>query len=173
MKRLALLFAAAVLLVGCGSSTDPEPAAATAATTTTKEASPQATVQDFSSVVAEHEADWDAQVSTTEAHCLNPRTVPLCKIGYTTLGYKARTIQLSLSLVYTPRAQGYKGVPPEEIKDLLRDTETAADKASVAAEALTSASCADAMAPECAREYMAVRMAVDELSGKLDAWSVY
>jgi hypothetical protein len=64
-------------------------------------------------------------------------------------------------------------VPPAQVKALLTETESAADRTHLAAKALADAGCQDPMAPECARQYMQLRMAVDGLSRKLDAWSVY
>lgn len=168
-----MLVAAAMLLASCGGTTDPEPVAKTAASTTTKASAPQATVQDFTSVVAEHHADWDDQVAKTEGYCLDPRKIPLCNIGYVTLGNKAEVIRLSLSAVHNPGARVYRGVPPKQIKALLTETETAAGAVRLATKALSDAKCADPMAPECIPEYIAVGMALDELSRKLDAWSVY
>jgi hypothetical protein len=70
-----------------------------------------------------------------------------CSAGYTTLGYQAATIQLSLSALHKPNAPGFVGEPPEEIRDLVADTETAAEAVSFAAEDLTVAGCDDPMAP--------------------------
>lgn len=171
-----MLVAAAALLAGCGTTEDPKPVAKTAASTTSttsKASAPQATVQDFTSVVAEHHAKWDAQVATVEANCRNPRTIPACKAGYLTLGYMAETIRLSLSAAHTPSAPVYKGVPPKQIKTLLTETESAADAAHLASQAAYNTGCADPLEPSCAAEYMRLRLDVDKLSGKLDAWSVY
>lgn len=170
-----MLVTAVALLAGCGGTTDPEPVAKTAPATTktTAPSAPQATVQDFTSVVAEHHADWNAQVAKTEGYCLDPREIPLCNIGYVTLGNKAEVIRLALSALHKPSAPVYKGVPPEQIKALLTETETAAGAVRLATKALSDAKCEDPMAPECIPEYIAVGMALDELSRKLDAWSVY
>jgi hypothetical protein len=140
---------------------------------TTTSSVPKATVEDFSSVVAEHHADWDGQVATTEANCLDPLTTIACSLGYQTLGLKAQTIWLALTAVHKPSSLVYKGVPPDRVADLLSETESAADAAGLAADALVAADCPDPMATDCIAEYLAVSRAVNELSRKLDAWSVY
>lgn len=168
-----MLVAAAALLAGCGDPAEPAPPAKPVAATTSTQSAPQATVQDFTSVVAEHHAKWDAQVATVEANCRNPRTILACKAGYLTLGYMAETIRLSLSAVHKPSAPVYKGVPPEQIKALLTETESAADAAHLSSQTAYNTGCADPLEPACAAEYMRLRLDVDKLSGKLDAWSVY
>jgi len=131
------------------------------------EAADQATTKDFAAVVAEHHADWDEQVATTKANCLDPDLVPACSMGYMTLGLEAETLALDLS---TARKAGE---PPAEIADLLDETEQAATAVKTAAEALQAAGCADPMELACSKPRVGLKGAIGDLSGKLDAWSVY
>ena len=137
------------------------------------ETAPQATVEDFAAVVAEHHAEWNDQVETTESDCLDPNLVVACGAGYLTLGMQGDIIRLSLSALHKPDAPAYIGVPPEEIKDLLAETESAGEAVSLAADDLSSAGCLDPMDAACVTQLLALEMAIDELSGKLDAWAVY
>jgi hypothetical protein len=178
-NRLAIIAAAIAGLVSACSNTSgtPQPAQqqnAMAAATSTSDSAPTASVEDFAAVVAEHHADWDKTVTDLEALCLDPATVPACHLTYMTVSLKAETIRLALSTVHKPDAPGYVGAPPEEIEDLLTETESAADAASVAANDLVEAAgCDDPFADTCIEQRFAADGAIDDLSGKLDAWTAY
>jgi len=60
-------------------------------------------------------------------------------------GCEDETLRLNLSALHKPDAPDYVGAPPEEINDLLVDTESAADTVGLAAEDLTAAGCTDPM----------------------------
>lgn len=170
------LIAAVSVIVALGGDRDTASRSTTNETVTStvsKEGAQKATVEDFARVVAEHKGEWDDQVDTTESNCLDPALIAACGIGYTTLGYQAETLRLNLSALRKPDAPDYVGVPPEEINDLLMDTENAADAVGLAAEDLTAAGCTDPMQAECIQQMLTLQSAIDDLSGKLDAWAVY
>lgn len=149
---------------------DSEPNAAVAPSSAT---APRATVEDFAAVVAEQHAEWDDQVETTESACLDPALTFACGAGYLTLGMQGEIIQLSLSALHKSGAPAYIGEPPEEIEDLVAETENAGAAVGAAADDLDAAGCADPMGSDCMTQLIALESAIDELSGKLDAWAVY
>jgi len=93
-----------------------------------------------------------------------------CSAGYTTLGYQAQTIQITLSGSHRVGSPTYVGEPPAKIADLLDETETAAGAVGDAADGLTAGGCSDPMA--CPALLITLTGAIDKLSGKLDAWAV-
>ena len=181
MQRSTFLIAlaAALLFAGCSSRTESDEPngsggnAETGAAVSTTSETPTATIEQFGSIIAEHEGDWDEQVDTTKEDCLDPATVPACVFGYMTLGLKADTIHIVLAGAHEAGNPTYIGEPPVEIEDLLADTEIAASKVNPAVEAFQKAGCTDPMDSACLTEYMAMDSAVDELSRKLDAWAAY
>lgn len=175
-RMIPFLVALIVIATGCADTNEPSAdtqPSTTRSTTPTASAAPEASVTDFTSVVAEHHADWDQQVATTEEHCLHPLTIPACMLGYRTLGLKAETIRLALTAVHKPSAPVYMGTPPEKIKDLLTETESAADAVALAAEAFMATGCGDPYEATCIAEHIRLDSAIGQLSRKLDAWSVY
>jgi len=176
-KPVALLVIAAALMTACSTRSGAplsEPRHDAKAAETREESAPQASVEDFAAVVAEHHAGWDEQVEELDSLCLDPATVPACHATYFTLSMQAETIRLALSALHKPDAPAYIGVPPEKIADLLNDTESAADTASIAAaDVVDAAGCDDPLADTCIEQRFAADGAIEELSGKLDAWAVY
>ena len=76
--------------------------------------------------------------------------------------------------MHKPDAPGFVGSPPEEIEDLLAETEGTADTASTTAnDLIESPECDDPLADACIEQRFAADGAIEDLSGKLDAWAVY
>lgn len=171
----ALVVAAVGLLAACSSTAgEAKPAAPNTSTTSNAESAPQASVEDFARVVAEQQSGWDDTVADLDSLCLDPATVPACHATYFTLSMKAETIRLALSTVHKPDAPGYVGVPPTEIEDLLSETESAADTASIMTnDLIEAADCDDPFADTCIEQRFAADSAIEDLSSKLDAWAVY
>jgi hypothetical protein len=169
--------AVAALLIGlvppCSAGSPRPDGAPNAVVIPRSTAAPQATVEDFAAVVAEHHAEWDDQVETTESDCLDPALTFACGAGYLTLGMQGDIIQLSLSALHKSGTAAYIGEPPEEIEDLVAETEDAGAAVGDAADELDAAGCADPMASDCTTQLIALESAIDELTGKLDAWAVY
>lgn len=180
MRRSAVLVAlgVALLVVSCSSRNeagqpDGYSDVSEARTATTTSEAPTATIEQFGAIIAEHRGDWSKQVDKTKANCLDPATVAACGLGYMTLGMKADTIHIILTGAHEVGNPTYIGEPPAEIESLLADTEIAASEVNPAVEAFQQAGCVDPMDSACLTEYIAMDSAVDELSGKLDAWAAY
>lgn len=164
------------LTAGCSNADNPRSAdaAPNSSSSPSTSAHPTATVADFAVVIAKHHADWDDQVAQTEENCLDPALVMACSLGYQTLGMKAETLHIRLTNVYDSAVKGsYKGSPPEEIEDLLTETEVAALDVRDAVDAFLATSCVDPFDPACASEAISMQSAISGLSRSLDAWSAY
>jgi hypothetical protein len=170
MRRLIGLSALALVVAGCSSNTPAAPASPT--TTTVKVVT--AKTSDYAKVIAENHGEWTDEVTTVKRDCLDPETIPACYAGYLTIGLMGETLNLSLTALHSNRsAPGYIGDPPAEIADLVQETEAAALAVQQASEALQAdTACDDPTALECG-EIVPMESTIDDLSGKLDAWSVY
>lgn len=170
---MRIIAAAVLTLTTLTACSNPSPGTDEASKQPTTGAAERATVENFAAIVAEHHADWNDQVTTTERNCLDPGLVAACSAGYITLGMQAETIRLSLNGAHKIGVPAYVGEPPAEIADLLAETETAAAAVKGAAAALQAAGCADPMDLKCGKQLVDLQIAIGDLSGKLDAWSVY
>jgi hypothetical protein len=170
MNRIIALAAAIVAVAGCNSSSngDATPPRTTPATVTTS-ASAGPSVTQFASVVAKQEGEWRNRTSKVDEDCVDPA----CKLGLLTLSLTADTAHTVISGAHDPQSKTYLGDPPEEIAQLLMETEAAAAAVQPAYDTWDAAGCTDPHDDKCLSEYLQLEQSIGTLTGKFDAWRPY
>jgi hypothetical protein len=129
----------------------------------------EATMNQYASLIAEHEGGWRESVVTIDEACTDPDAIPLCVAAYLTASLQAQTLQLVLSA-----APENVGEAHPEIADLVADTESAAADYAEAYEAWSDTGCTDPLDRQCGvSEAFAMSSALAELTRKFDAWRPY
>jgi hypothetical protein len=169
MKRIVALAAAVVAVAGCNSSNgDAIPPRTTPAAVTTS-ASAGRLVAQFVSVVAEQDGNWRNRISTVDEDCVDPA----CELGLLTVSLTADTVHTVIAGAHDPQSKTYLGDPPEQIAQLLKETEAAAAAVQPAYHTWDAAGCSDPHDEKCFGEYLQLEQSIDTLTAKFDAWTPY
>jgi hypothetical protein len=92
----------------------------------------EATVEQYASLVAEHEGEWRATVADIDDTCTNPDAVAIYAASCLTAGLQAESLSITLSAGHDPECKAnpqcslYLGEVPIEIAALVVSTEAAA-----------------------------------------------
>jgi hypothetical protein len=169
MNRIVALVAAVAAVAGCNSSNGDATPPRTTPPTVPTSASADPSVAQFASVVAEQEGEWRNRISKVDEDCVDPA----CELGLLTVSLTADTVHTVISGAHDPQSKTYLGDPPEEIAQLLMETEAAAAAVQPAYDTWDAAGCTDPLDEKCFGEYLQLEQSIDTLTGKFDAWRPY
>jgi len=112
--------------------------------------------------------DWDDKQCSVRAANYLP-----CSIMTVSGTFTVKTVSINLKIPTSPKATGYIGTPPSEIRQLYAATQQLADAAEQAG-ANWSASCESSYgAAECGALVFKFSSALDALDTKFSAWKPY
>lgn len=176
---LAALALAALMLAGCSSAVESEPAAEAEPTVEAPAEERTSTVAQWASLIAQQQAGWedwedkwdDAQCSSIEATL---ESGLICRIQLLSASAKSQTTSIEYELATTPGKKGFIAEePPEEVSSLFNSTAGAANAAQSAGEAWTDAGCDNSLTDGCGGLAFNFQSAVEDLLSEFDAWAPY
>jgi hypothetical protein len=168
IRTIAAVIVATLAPAACGGA-----AAATSAAS-------EATVEQYASLVADHEGEWRESVENIHDSCADASAANACAAAYRTASERAEMLRTALSAAHDPdchtdpQCDGYLGEVPAEIAVLVADTDTAGADYSVALRAWDATNCANPLDWHCgADEAGAMFSTLGALTRQFDAWKAH